>query len=223
MAHKKNRLYSIVKFIAVLTARLCFRVKIIGSENYPKEGAFLLLSNHQSWFDPILCTMSTKRELCFMARDTLFKHKHFGRFITKLNAIPLKRGESDIAAMRSILAHLDQGYSVCLYPEGTRTLDGRIADVKAGFSLLSRRGDVPVVPVVIDGMYEAWPKGRRVPVFGKRLIVKVGQPIQPEEIKAMGDRDFTTHLTGIMRKMQSEIRPLCERQPYDYAVKQPTD
>jgi len=204
----------------MLSARLCFRVKIIGAENYPKEGAFLLLSNHQSVFDPVLCTMSTKHELCFMARDTLFKNKYFGGLIRNLNAIALKRGESDITAMRSILARLEEGYPVCLYPEGTRTLDGRIADVKAGFSLLSRRGNVPVVPVVIDGMYEAWPKGRRFPMLGRKLIVKVGQVIQPEEVKAMGDRDFSSHLTGIMRQMQSDIRPLCSRLPYDYPSKE---
>ncbi len=151
-----------------------------------------------------------------MARDTLFKHKRFGRLILSLNAIPLKRGESDITAMRSILARLEQGYPVCLYPEGTRTLDGRIADVKAGFSLLSRRGNAPVVPVVIDGMYEAWPKGQKYPTLGRKLIVKVGQPISPEEIKALGDREFTVHLTAIMRNMQSEIRPLCGRAPYEY-------
>lgn len=218
MTHKKNRFYSFIKALAVLIARICFRIKIIGAENYPKEGAFLLLSNHQSYFDPILSTMSTERELCFMARDTLFKNGFFGKFISALNAIPLKRGESDIAAMRSILGRLEQGYAICLYPEGTRTPDGKIAEVKPGFSLLSRRGKVPVVPVVIDGIYEAWPKGRKYPKIGGRIVVKVGEVISAERIKTLGDRDFAIELTSIMRKMQSEIRPMSQRTPYDYSA-----
>ena len=216
MNHKTNKLYRVVKFVTTLGTRLCFRVKVIGSENYPKEGPFLLLSNHQSYFDPVLSTMSTKRELCFMARDTLFKNKHFGSLISSLNAIPLKRGESDITAMRAILERLKKGYGICLYPEGTRTPDGHIAHVKPGFSLLSRRGNAPVVPVVIDGMYEAWPKTRKFPKLGMKLIVKVGKPITPEEIKALGDRDFSEKLTNILRQMQSEIRPLCGREPLNY-------
>ncbi len=151
-----------------------------------------------------------------MARDTLFRNKYFGKLISSLNAIPLKRDESDIAAMRSILSRLNQGYAVCLYPEGTRTVDGHIAEVKAGFSLLSRRGNAPVVPVVIDGMFEAWPKHRKFPRLGERIRIRIGKPITPEQIKEMGDRDFSKHLTNIMRKMQSDMRPLSYRNKLDY-------
>lgn len=216
MRHKRNKLYIVIKFITTVAAKICFRVKVTGSENYPEDEPFLLLSNHQSYFDPVLCTLSTKRELCFMARDTLFRNKYFGKLISSLNAIPLKRDESDIAAMRSILSRLKQGYAICLYPEGTRTVDGKIADVKPGFSLLSRRGNVPVVPVVIDGMYEAWPKNRKFPLLGKKLSVKVGEVITAERIKQLGDRDFASELTTIMRQMQSQLRKENGKQPLNY-------
>ena len=216
MNKKIGWLYRTVRFITSVAAKVCFRVTVEGKENYPKEGSFLLLSNHQSYFDPVLCTLSTRRELCFMARDTLFKNKFFGKLITSLNAIPLKRGESDVAAMRSVLDKLKAGYGICLYPEGTRTVDGHIAEVKAGFSLLSRRGNAPVVPVVIDGMFEAWPKHRKFPRLGERIRIRIGKPITPEQIKEMGDRDFSKHLTNIMRKMQSDMRPLSYRNKLDY-------
>jgi 1-acyl-sn-glycerol-3-phosphate acyltransferase len=206
LRHKRNKLYILIKAITSTAARLFFRIKVIGRENYPVDEPFLLLSNHQSYFDPVLSTLSTKRELCFIARDTLFKNRHFGRLITSLNAIPLKRGESDIAAMRAILEKLKAGYGVCLYPEGTRTPDGSIAEIKPGFSLLSRRANAPVVPVVIDGMYEAWPRTRRFPKIGGKIVIKIGEPISPQRIKELGDREFSKHLTTVLRQMQSEIR-----------------
>ncbi len=216
MAKKVKRIYAIVRFITSLAARLCFRVKLEGTENFPKEGPFLLLSNHQSYFDPVLCAMATKRELCFMARDTLFKNKYFGSLITTLNAIPLKRGESDIAAMRKILEKLGDGYGVCLYPEGTRTSTGSIAEIKPGFSLLSRRANAPAIPFVIDGMFEAWPRTRKFPKLGTKLYVKVGKPIYPDRIKELGDREFSAVLTRTLRQMQAEIRESSGKKTLNY-------
>ena len=199
--------YHFIRISAKIAANLYFRIKFEGLENIPESGQFLLLCNHQSFLDPVLSSTPHRRVLCFMARDTLFRNFFFGGLIRSVNAIPVRRGEADITAMKSIIAKLQEGYGICLYPEGTRTLDGKIAAVKPGFGLLTRRGKAGIVPMVIDGMFELWPKTRKYPRPGK-IYVKFGEYIPLEEIKKMGEEDFAALLTSRMRTMQNELRTM---------------
>ena len=130
---------------------LFFGCRFYGRENIPRSGGVLLLSNHQSVLDPMLCGSGSDRQLSYVARDTLFKNSAFSWLIESVNAIAIKRGTADITAMKIIIEKLKAGHGIVLFPEATRTHDGRIADIKPGFGLLSRRANVPVVPVVVDG------------------------------------------------------------------------
>ena len=168
--------YHVARCLCALFVILCFGFKVYGRENVPTKGAFLLLSNHQSYLDPIFCAGLLSIRMCYMARDTLFKNWFFGRLIRSVNAIPVKRGQSDIAAIKAIIERLKQGLPVCLFPEGTRTTDGRIAAVKPGVAFLSRRAKVPVVPMVIDGAYEAWPRDRKtLQISGYQVVAYYGR------------------------------------------------
>jgi 1-acyl-sn-glycerol-3-phosphate acyltransferase len=111
---------------------------------------------------------------------------------------------------------LKQGDAVCLFPEATRTTDGKISPFKGGFTLLSRRGNAPVVPVLIDGAFECWPRHRKLFKIGSKITVTYGQPISVEKITGMEDDDFAAMLTNTMKQMQSKTRIADGKQPFDY-------
>ena len=199
---------------ARLLSSMIFRLRAYGRENVPKEGGFLLLSNHQSFLDPIVCSVPLDRECCFAARASLFTPLR-GAFISSLNSIPIKRASADLSAIKKIIAKLKEGYGMVLFPEATRTTDGRISDIKPGFSLLSKRSNAPVIPVVIDGSYECWPKGKYFFSVGQ-IVIHYGKPITPEKIKELGDKKFVEFLVATLRQMQNELRVKQGKKPYDY-------
>ncbi len=195
---------------------LFFRVRVYGKENIPAKGAFLLASNHQSFLDPLFCGTPLKRPLCFMARDTLFKNRFFGPLIASVNAIPVKRGKPDLSSIKTIIAKLKQGRGVCLFPEATRTHDGRIAQFKGGFGLLCRRGNAAVVPVLIDGAFECWPRHKKLFKPGSKITVSYAKPISADRVREMGDEEFACLLTDTLRGLQTQIRTTQGKKPYSY-------
>jgi 1-acyl-sn-glycerol-3-phosphate acyltransferase len=195
---------------------LLFRWRWYGIENIPRKGPFLLVSNHQSFLDPIFCGAPPKRHLCFLARDTLFTHWFFGRIIASVNAIPVKRDRGDLGAMKKVIGKLQEGRGVCLFPEGTRTSDGKILPFKAGLGLLCRRGNAALVPVVIDGAFESWPRHKKLFTPGGTIIVHYGKAITAQEAAAMGDDKLAVLLTDTLRQMQTKSRIEQGKKPYDY-------
>ncbi|MFC1634449.1 lysophospholipid acyltransferase family protein [Planctomycetota bacterium] len=192
-----------------------FRVRSYGRDNIPKKGAFVLISNHQSYLDPILCGITSHRRLGFLARNTLFTHWFFGRLISSVGTMPVKMGEADLTAMRKVIAKLKKGEAICLFPEGTRSPDGRIERFKPGFGLLCRRGKAAIVPAVVDGAFECWPRHKKL--FSRGPIwVCFGKPISAEQAKNMGDEKLADVLTDTLRQMQTKIRIQHGKEPYDY-------
>ena len=194
---------------------LFFRVRSYGRENIPRKGPFVLISNHQSYLDPMLCGGPIKRRVSFLARESLFTHWLFGRMIRSVGTIPLKLGDTDISAMRKVIDVLKQGRGVCLFPEGTRSLDGRITPFKPGFGLLCRRGKAAVVPVVIDGAFECWPRHKKLFSPGP-IAVCYGKAISAEQAKKMGNARLAEVLTDTLRQMQTMCRIKQGKKPYDY-------
>jgi len=195
--------------------RVCFKPKAFNIPYVPAKGGFLLLSNHQSFLDPMINANPLRRQCCFAARSTLFDIPVFGRLVHSFNAIPIKRGQADLTAMRMFVEKLKDGYGLVLYPEGTRTEDGKIADMKPGFGLLARKANVPIIPSVIDGAFECWPRQQKLFLRGK-VYVTYGPPIPAEKVAELGDRDFAKYLTKILRDMQTELRLEVGRKPFEY-------
>ncbi len=138
-------------------------------------------------------------------------------------AIPIRQGQADIGAIKTVISVLKLGRAVCLYPEGSRTFDGRIAEIKPGFGLISRRANVPIVPAVIDGAFECWPRTKKAPKLFGRVAVLYGKPIPAEHVKEVGDEVFAGELTRQLREMQAELRKKLGKDPYDYTTPVPTD
>jgi 1-acyl-sn-glycerol-3-phosphate acyltransferase len=210
------RWFWLARWICRVFCMLFFRVRSYGRDNIPEKGAFILISNHQSYLDPMLCGCPIKRHLSFLARDTLFVNWFFGPLISSVGTIPVKRDEADISAMRKVIDKLKKGGGVCLFPEGTRTHDGKITALKPGLGLLCRRGKAVVVPVVIDGAFERWPRHKKIFSPGGSILVQYGSAISAEQAKNMGDEKLAEVLTDTLRQIQTEIRIKYGKKPYNY-------
>jgi cytidylate kinase len=215
MRQPKMIWFRVARWFCKVFCRTFFKLHIAGRENVPEQGPLVLICNHQSFLDPVLCGIFIKRPLYFLARDSLFRGL-FGWLIASVNTIPVKRGAADLAAMKTIISKLKQGNGVCLFPEGTRTSDGKITAFKPGFGLLCRRGSAAVVPVLIDGAFEAWPRSKKLFSSGGHIVICYGKCIPAEQVKKMGDRKLAEVLTDTLRKMQNDCRVKQGKEPYSY-------
>lgn len=151
----------------------------------PSHGGLLVLSSHQSHLDPLLLGLACDRRLASLARSSLYKGP-LAPIITALGAIPIDRESPGVSSMRTVIAALKRGVAVVVFPEGTRSTDGNLGRLKAGFTVLARRSGVPILPVAIVGAWECWPKGSIIPGPG-RIRLEFGQLITPEEFNLLDD------------------------------------
>jgi 1-acyl-sn-glycerol-3-phosphate acyltransferase len=140
-----------------------FPVRASNAGCLPREGGVIVAANHQSFLDPIALGITLPRHACFLARSSLMKHPPMKWILGGLSAIPIERDGVGKEGIRRCLECLDGGNVLVIFPEGTRTLDGRIAPFKPGIQLLLRRAKAPVVVAGISGSYESWPRNRVLP------------------------------------------------------------
>lgn len=172
----KTPVYRLCSFGARAYCKLYHRLRVEGLDNIPKSGGAVLASNHQSFIDILIFGGIVPRHVAFVARDTLADWRWLAYVMDQCGAVLVRRGTSDRKALRAMADHLDRGDVVAIYPEGTRTRDGRIGEFKGGALLAARMAGVPIVPAGIRGAYRAWPRGQTVPRPGK-IAVRFGPPI----------------------------------------------
>ncbi len=172
--------YRIVRCVALVVLRLCFRFRAVGVENVPAKGPVLLAANHVSFFDPAAVGAAVPRPLHFMAKAELFRMRAVGGLLRRLNAHPVDRGGADAAALRAALSLLREGRALVVFPEGTRGLEGVLRPGKAGTGMLAALAEAPVVPVYVQGTGRALPRGGVLP-RPARIRVAYGPPIQFEK------------------------------------------
>ena len=143
--------------------RAYFRLQLRGTRNIPREGALLIVPNHQTYADPPLVTIPVRRPVYYMAWSRLFDIPVFNRFIRLLRAFPVDIDARDSRATREALRLLKAGAALMIFPEGERTRDGLVQHFKPGAFRLAVALDVPVLPVTIVGGDRAWPPGRVLP------------------------------------------------------------
>lgn len=183
-----------------------FRLKIFGMKNIPKEGGLLIASSHQSYLDPPLLSAASSRPVHFMARKTLFKNWLFGWLIRALHAHPVERGESDTQGIRKIIEILRDGNVTIMFPEGTRTKDGSLGQLKPGVVMLAQRANVPILPAVVFGAYEAWPRNKKFFRLFRRISVCFGRPIYISDYENNGDKkDLYQRVTADLFAQMKEM------------------
>ncbi len=174
-------IYTITVGILFVLLKLFFRFRMIGTENIPFKGAFLLASNHSSYLDPPILASSCYdyargRRLNFLAKDELFRSKLFGWYIGKLGAFPIKRSFGDIGAIRESIRRIREGKPLVVFPEGERSPDGSIQQAFPGVALLATKTKIPIIPAYIDGAEEVLSvKNKRFKPH--RIAVKFGKPL----------------------------------------------
>ncbi|MDD3589751.1 MAG: lysophospholipid acyltransferase family protein [Thermoguttaceae bacterium] len=197
--------YHFCQGLSYLLLKLFFRVKYINSKNVPKTGPVLLVSNHQSFIDPPAIGCGYFRMTNFLARKTLFKFKPFGKLIDSVDAIPLETEGLGFQGIKETLRRLKNNEAVLIFPEGSRTCDGELAEFTSGYASLAVKANAVIVPAAIAGAFEAFPRTKKLPSpFKPRVIVEYGVPITPDAYQGKSDDE-------ICRLVESQIKEIYER------------
>lgn len=204
-----NRFYDIVCFCISITARLLFRLEVIGVNNVPASGPVILASNHASNLDPPLIAARLSRQCHVLAKEELFSVPLLGWLIRHLNARPIRRGVVDRAALRQCADVLNQGNILIIFPEGTRTRDGRLQEAKPGAAMIAAITGAPIVPVYLDGTFGAMPRGRGFP-RPRKVKIYIGKPFIPPSGARSGTgskRELYELLAAEMMARIAELKP----------------
>lgn len=173
-------------------------------ERVPMKGPVLFVANHVSYIDPFVIGACVGREMYYMARQEIFV-PWLMPFLRALHAVPVRRGEADLGALRKALRLLSEGNALLLFPEGTRTPDGEIHEAKSGVGFIARRSGVPVVPIYTSGLERILPRGQwRLRRAQLRLIA--GEPRRyslHEDSKAIAE-----DITHALRATRAELETL---------------
>lgn len=197
--------YIVLRHIARVIFIAAFGLRVFHRRRLPREGGVLVVSNHQSYLDPVLGPVGMKRPFHPMARQSLFRFGPFRWLIRSLHAFPVKRGRADVGAIKEALRRLKRGRVVLMFPEGTRTRDGSIGRLLPGPVAVAARAGVSMVPMVVDGAYEAWPRAQPVPL-PHPIRVAFGEPIEVTKADAEHPERVMAEIRERMLELQAELR-----------------
>lgn len=170
-------------------------VRVVGEENIPATGRIILCVNHLSNWDPVLLLLAQPRPIGFMAKAELFRFKPLGAVLRAFRAFPVARGKGDTAALDTAVQTLEDGVIMGIFPEGTRSPDGRLLRFKSGAALIAARTGATVVPCGID---------RRCRAF-RRTTITFGKPLTQEELGLAGEQPNLRRATRLMRERVREL------------------
>jgi 1-acyl-sn-glycerol-3-phosphate acyltransferase len=211
-------LYEAMRLWAMPAYGMVFQFRTYHRHRMPKAGGVLIVANHQSVMDPTFVGLATRRPVSFMARESLFQgSRWFARFISRLGAFPLRRGAADMKALRHAVELLRAGQVVLIFPEGTRTPDGRIGVLQAGYAMLARRSGATILPCVIEGAIDVWPRTASF-ARARRAQTAFCEPITPAQMAAGGPTWVAQEVDRRMLAMQAALRRMHGRPPVDYSA-----
>jgi 1-acyl-sn-glycerol-3-phosphate acyltransferase len=203
--------YTVMKAILTPILRLLFRVRVVGLENVPDSGAVILASNHHSFSDSIFLPMVLKRRVTFVAKAEYFEQPKTAWFFKSMGQIPMKRGggpasERALEAAREVL---DGGGVFGIYPEGTRSPDGRLYKGRTGVARLALQTGAPVCAVAMIGTREAQPIGQVKPNFFTPVTIRIGKPMNFERFRQRADdplaaRQITDEIMFELRELSGQ-------------------
>lgn len=205
----KRQGYRAVRFSSRMLSVAGLTLRCRHRQRLADTGGALICSNHQSYLDPVLIGCTFDRKINYLARETLFRFP-LGPLIRFLDAIPINRDGIGLSGVKETLRRLRRGEPVLVFPEGTRCESGEMGPLQPGICALARRGRAPILPVGIDGAYDAWPRHRLLPLPAV-VEVCVGEPISVEQWKAMDDDLLLHTLETRIRRCQQQARELRHR------------
>ena len=181
-----------------------FGWRVYNPERVPLSGPVILAANHASYLDPPLVGAGLRRDINYLARENLFEVPVLGWILRRWNSVPVDREGGGARGLKAILERLLAGGAIILFPEGTRSKDGRLQPARSGIGLTVIKSTAPVVPVRVFGTYEAYGRHLRVP-RPKRVAVKYGRPLNFAELRAEARSCSKARLKAIYQQVADEI------------------
>ncbi len=221
---KGSVLYRVLKVILTPILRGLYGVKREGLETFPMEGPVIVVANHVSFLDSFWIPLSVPRRMVYLAKSEYFESRRTRWFFRALGMIPVKRDvkEKTEAALQAGIEVLEQGGVIGLYPEGTRSPDGRLYRGRTGVARLALRSGAPVVPVGLVGSREVMPKSAKFPKPWGKVRVRFGPPLNFERYAERSEDRFV--LRTITDEIMYEIMSLSGQEYVDeYASREATD
>lgn len=179
-----------------------YNLRVEGRENLPDKSGFIIASNHRSYADPPLIAVTAGcAKYSFVAKAELFRFPFFGWLIKKLGAFPVVRGKGDMKVISDSVERINQGRNLVIFPEGTRSKDGKVGRGKTGVALIAASSGATVIPagIVYDGKLR----------FRSKVTVKFGKPIKHEDIQ-LSEEPNPRELKAVRVKIMGEIKELVE-------------
>jgi 1-acyl-sn-glycerol-3-phosphate acyltransferase len=181
-----------------------FRWRAFNPERVPLQGPVILASNHASFIDPPLVGAGLHRKINYLARESLFRFPIVGWVLRSWSAVPVDRDGGGGAGLKAILNRLLDGGGIILFPEGTRTRDGKLQPARSGIGLTVIKSDAVVVPVRVFGTFEAYGRHIRLP-RPHRIAVKYGEPRRFVALRAEAKSCSKVRLKEIYQQVADEI------------------
>ena len=192
-----------------------FRWRVYNPERVPLHGPVILAANHMSFLDPPLVGAGLRRDIHYLARESLFRYPGIGALLRSWNAVPVDRDGGGARGLKAILDRLLAGGAIILFPEGTRSHDGQLQSGRAGIGLTVIKSSAPVIPVRVFGTFDAFGRHRRFP-RPHRIAVKYGRPLRFESLRAEARTCSKARLKTIYQGVAEEIMTAIARLgPYE--------
>ena len=192
-----------------------FRWRVFNPERVPLSGSVILAANHASFIDPPLVGAGIHRSINYLARENLFRFPVMGWVLRQWQVVPVDRDGGGATGLRAILERLLLGGAIILFPEGTRTSDGKIQPVRSGIGLTVIKSSAPVVPVRVFGTYEAYGRHMILP-RPRPVAVKYAKPMLFTELRAEAKVCSKARLKEIYQQVADEIMAaIAALQPFE--------
>lgn len=195
---KANFLWRLIRVPFWLFCKSWVRLHVIGREHIDSTQGGLFLVNHQSFLDPLFVGVFLGRPVSYLARDNLFRIPVIGWILRKTHVIPISREAARGGSIRVALERLESGFLVGIFPEGTRTSDGKVGDFRPGFLALARRTQQPIYPVGIVGADRVMPRNSNW-IRPGRVDVIFGAPFSPAELQQLHESNDDGALCRLAR------------------------
>ena len=203
-------LYIAILFSVRFLFKIFYRFQVVGQDKFIK-GPAIIASNHSSFYDPPAVACACPEEIHFLARKTLFKRAWFAWLIRKLNSHPVSLEKGGASGFKTAIAVLKKGNKILVFPEGRRSIDGKIKKIMKGTAFLSYVSKAPIIPVYVTGTGNIWKKTKKLPkLFGKIKVV-IGKPIYYSEFNDLSKEVFTEQVTQKLEESLIDLQDKCAK------------
>jgi cytidylate kinase len=200
--------YTFVMLLVRAAMHIWYNLKFEGRKNIQKGKAYIFVSNHRSYADPVLVALAGYGRFGFMAKKELFEgNKAFAGLIRWLGAFPVERGSGDMSVIETSVNCIQNGKNLLIFPEGTRSKDGRVGKGKSGVALVASKVHADIIPVGINF------QGEKLH-FRSKVVVRIGEPIPADSLPStenLSERELLKTLrTGVMPPIMDSIHALVD-------------